>query len=230
MVANTNGRSLASVECLVRMTVMGPPGWRTIGAALESPYDIPILPLVDAQDLPEWTCAFDKLPDAHIPSETLVNFNVEEAKLVRLIRNPGRLVPESAPMWGATSPDFSIWDQAPLQFGIMATWLNRTIGRLYVERGVRVVPQIRWTGPRDYAYCFAGVQTGSVVYVSTYGCWRQTWEREAFIAGLGPMRECIRPSVVLLHGPRDWRVTRELGSTTQLVPLTSTRVRQRKAQ
>lgn len=103
------------------MLVMGMPAWFPLGAEVVTDYQIPVLPLVPVGDLPTEMLAYDKTRKATERQLVLANFYVDERKLRRLIRNPERFISQFEGLWGITSPDFSIWDEAPPQFRVTAT-------------------------------------------------------------------------------------------------------------
>ena len=211
------------------MLVMGMPPWFPIGTEVATDYQIPVLPIVRVEDLPTEMLAYDKIGKATERPLALANFYVDERKLRRLIRNPERLISQFEGLWGITSPDFSIWDEAPPQFRVTATWLNRALGRLFADHGIRVVPSLRWCDHRDYDHCFAGVQSGSVVAVSTHGLWRVGKLRHGFIRGLSEMVERLAPPVVILHGTDHRHIRQALGPTVDIVHFVPERTRIKKA-
>jgi len=180
--------------------VLGPPSWRPRDVKAEAKYSIPYLPFVSDDDLPVATTNFDKVLSAEEKSSCIVNFYVDDSKINRLLSTPQKYVPGFEGFWGTTSPDFSLATGAPFQERVQATYLNRSIGLVFVRHGIRVVPHVRWASPEDYEHCFAGVEIGSVVAISNHGNWRDPAERSIFLAGLRVLRERLEPSSVLFHG------------------------------
>jgi hypothetical protein len=215
-------------EEVLRTLVMGMPPWFPLGAEVVTDYQIPVLPPVRFSDAPAEMLAYDKIAKATDRRLALANFYVNESKLRRLIRNPDRFVSQFEGLWGITSPDFSIWEEAPPQFKVMATWLNRALGRMFADHGIRVVPSLRWCDHRDYEHCFAGVAPGSVVAVSTNGLWRVGKLRHGFIRGLYEMVDRLAPPVVILHGTDHRHIRQALGSNVEIVHFAPERTRIKK--
>ncbi|HNP55745.1 MAG TPA: DUF4417 domain-containing protein [Gordonia sp. (in: high G+C Gram-positive bacteria)] len=208
--------------------IQGIPDWYPYGCPVDGPYKIPQLPLVLPTDVPRETRPFDKVASADPRAGTMLNFYVDEKKLRRLLWNPARFASSWEGVWGISSPDFSIWDEWPPQFRQTATWLNRAIGRVFADHGFTVVPHVRWCDRSDYDHCFAGVQYGSLVAVSTHGSWRAGDLRHGFTMGLSDLKERLAPSAVILHGPINRVVRREL-SGIELVHFDADRTRRNKA-
>lgn len=89
------------------------------------------------------------------------------------------------------------------------------------------MPHLRWCDRTDYDHCFAGVERGSVVAVSSHGSWRAGKLRHGFMMGLGEMTERLAPPVVIFHGPIDRHVRRELAGV-ELVHFDAERTRLKK--
>jgi hypothetical protein len=201
--------------------VLGPPTWRPRDAKAESKYSIPYLPFVSDDDLPSATTNFDKVHSVEDKKRCIVNFYVDDSKINRLMSAPQRFVFGFEGFWGTTSPDFSLATGAPFQERVEATYLNRSIGLVFVRHGIRVVPHVRWASPEDYEHCFAGVEKGSVVAVSNHGNWREQSERSTFLSGLKVLRERLQPSTVLLHGTHQNVVRDFLGPDIRVLHLPS---------
>lgn len=113
---------------------------------------------------------------------------------------------------GVISPDCSLYYEMPLAAQIANTYLNRSVGYQLQQRGLYVVPNIRWGDERTYTTCelpeklaFLGVEKRSVVSIGAYGVSKTSRERYHMRAGLEAMLEELEPRVVLVYGamPKD---------------------------
>lgn len=123
---------------------------------MDGDYAIPMLPQVSDFDTPDLMVPFDKIHSIPNRRNYAVDFFVEDRKLSRLFSHPGRFVPQFEGFGAITSPDMSIWQAAPVQFGAVSTWNNRALGLFFSDRGFRVIPTVRWSHPRDDAHCLLG--------------------------------------------------------------------------
>lgn len=195
----------------------GAPCWHRGNCDVEGDFDIPILPLVRDQGIPELMVPFDKVRTITNRQDYAVDFYVGDPKLPRLFSHPGRFVTQFEGFGALASPDMSTWQAAPLQFGAVSTWNNRAVGLYFSDRGIRVIPTARWTHPRDYAHCFAGIQQGSVVTVSNNGMWNDDSLRESFMHGLRVLYDKVDPAAILLHGHFDRSIALQTPASTRLV-------------
>ena len=86
---------------------------------------------------------------------------------------------------GVISPDCSLYYEMPLAAQIANTYLNRSVGYQLQQRGLYVVPNIRWGDERTYTTCelpeklaFLGVEKRSVVSIGTYGVSKTSREQQ----------------------------------------------------
>ena len=107
-----------------------------------------------------------------------------------------------------TSPDCSLYRDAPLAVQITNVYRNRAIGGFYQRQGLYVIPQIRWGNEYTYTtkifperVAFSGVRRNSIVCIGTYGCIRRREDKYYFESGLEAMLETLDPEIVLVYGP-----------------------------
>lgn len=116
------------------------------------------------------------------------------------------------------SPDFSMYaDMSPWR-QIESVAKNRWVGAYWQSKGLLVIPTISWSTPSSFAYCFDGVERGSVVAVGMIGCRKN---RLGFLRGYHAMMEHISPKAVICFGnpfsemegniiPVDYRASRKV--------------------
>ena len=197
--------------------ILGPPDWLPKSSPTETEHQIFVLPAVSLGSIPALSIPFDKATPAYADATTLVNFYVEDRKLRRLFNNPGVFVRAFEKYWGITSPDFSIWNNAPECLRIAATWYNRALGRFFSDKGLHVIPQVRWVSPLDYKHCFAGITAGSVVAASNNGCWHDYELRNNFLLGLRELVQRVDPEAIFIHGRMDETIRRQIGPDCEII-------------
>jgi hypothetical protein len=101
-------------------------------------------------------------------------------------------------------PDFSLWADAPLVEQLWNTHRIRTLGRLWQEAGLAVIPNLMWSDERSFQFCFTGIPVGAPVTA----CECRTpggndADRRAFLRGLTEAVRQVRPQHVLVYGGRE---------------------------
>ncbi len=101
-----------------------------------------------------------------------------------------------APYDHVITPDFSIRPEMPLAVQMMATFKNRWVGAYWQSRELSVIPSVCWGGPDSFSFAFLGIERGSIVAISTWGCKRQ---KRRFMAGYNCMLQEIQPSAIICY-------------------------------
>lgn len=168
-----------------------------IGARFEGTWEMPVIP------------ATARLPDNLIPFDHalsqdrfdhFVHFYLDDERFERLWRRPGDYLRRLSAFQGVISPDYSLYRDLPLAMQLWNTYRGRAIGYWLARQGIDVIPNVRWSDERSYAFCFDGIQPGTPVAVGTYGCIRRAVDRLFFRKGLEAMLDRLKPSVVIVYG------------------------------
>ncbi len=88
----------------------------------------------------------------------------------------------------------------PRVLQIYNVYRSRAVGCYLNKLGFKVVANVKWTDDISYSYCFAGIERGSVVAVSTLGCLRAKNDKNLFIAGFKELINRIQPKSIILYG------------------------------
>jgi hypothetical protein len=137
-------------------------------------------------------------------------FYTEDYRFECLWRQPERYAEQFAHFgWGAViEPDFSTWADAPLVEQLWAIYRMRTLGRLYQEHGLRIIPNFAWSDVRSFEFAFSGIpRHAPVVAVECRTAGQGDGDRRAFLAGLSEGIRQVAPQTVLIYGAADSRHT-----------------------
>lgn len=95
------------------------------------------------------------------------------------------------------SPDFSLRPEMPRWVQLMAVGKSRWVGAYWQSKKLSVIPSVCWGDKSSFDFCFLGIERGSMVAVSTFGCRRNPKE---FLQGYNRMLSVIEPSVIICYG------------------------------
>ena len=139
-------------------------------------------------------------------NEALCFFEMD-IEFADVLRQPELYIEEFASFSALVPTDNSLYRDASLAVQIGNIYKSRAIGSYYQRNGSNVIPLVRWGDGRTYTeilfpekVAFAGIEKGSPVVVSTYGCIRGKENRRHFKAGLEAMVAEIEPSRVFVYG------------------------------
>lgn len=129
-----------------------------------------------------------------------VHFFLDDYRFETVWSKPERGLSRCHSVGAALTPDFSLWTDMPLVMQLWQVYRSRWCGAWLLTHGVQVIPTISWSTEQSYPFCFAGVEPGSVVAVSTVGTRRDPEARVLFAAGFTEMIRRLQPSTVLVYG------------------------------
>lgn len=129
-----------------------------------------------------------------------VHFYEDDVRFERIWNNPERYLSTLKEYDGVISPDFSLYRDMPLVMQEWNLYRNRSIGTWLQSNGIKVIPNIRFSDKRSYAFCCLGVEKGSVVSIGTHGTLKNVRDRELFIEGLEFVVNTIEPAAIIIYG------------------------------
>lgn len=98
-----------------------------------------------------------------------VHFFLDDYKFEVVWKNPEQTIEKLRQYKGVLSPQFSSFYSLPLPLQIYNIFRSRWCGAYLQSKGIKVIPSISWGLPQSYAFCFDGIEKGSIVAISTLG-------------------------------------------------------------
>jgi hypothetical protein len=185
--------------------------------------EIPTIRKPDKIIIPNGLIPFSVRTRSHKRDEFVV-FYEHDIRFRDVLIAPENYIEDFRSFTGVVSPDCSLYRDMPLCLQIANTYMNRAIGHYLQNRGIYVIPNIRWGDERTYTTCelpekfaFLGVEKHSIVSIGTYGCIRGKENRFHFRAGLEAMLEELDPTVVLVYGAMPKDVFSDLTKKTKFI-------------
>ncbi len=129
-----------------------------------------------------------------------VHFFEDDVNFERIWNQPNKYLPILKKFDGVISPDFSLYRDMPLVMQEWNTYRNRAIGHWFQENGITVIPNIRFSDERSYAFCCDGVAKGGTIAVGSHGCIKIKVERDYFEKGLCEIIHKLEPKRIIVYG------------------------------
>lgn len=124
-----------------------------------------------------------------------------------VIRDPNELKEDILRFSFMTTPDNSLYRDAPLLVQMANVYRNRAIGHFWQKHGAYVITNVRWGDERSYTtsvlpekFAFLGAPKNSIISIGTYGCISGKENKYYFREGLEAMLDDLKPKVVLVYG------------------------------
>ncbi len=129
--------------------------------------------------------------------DKMVHFFVDDNKLNRYYDSPSNYIKRLAQYKAVMTPDFSLYPEMPYPLQLFNVFKNRWCGAYWQEYGLTVIPTISWSDKESFKFCFSGIESNSIIAVSTVG---SRTNKSEFLEGYFAMMQAIRPSGVICLG------------------------------
>lgn len=167
------------------------------GTRLDGFYQMPIIHKEDF--IPEDLIGFNYMLTSKDKNVGIHCF-VDDYQFERLWTSPQEYVEKIAEYDCFLSPDFSLYMDMPMAMKIWNIYRSRLIGQFLQDCGICVIPTISWAEPETFSFCFAGIEKGSVVAVSTIGVKREEASFHVWKTGMDEMIRVLEPAAILVYG------------------------------
>lgn len=99
------------------------------------------------------------------------------------------------------SPDYSVFGDFPNALQIFNIYKSRLcLAWLKTNTNAMVIPNLRWTFPFSFEYCFDGIMKGSNIAVGVLGQMHNLDNKRMFLEGLKKAIDTIEPAHILVYG------------------------------
>lgn len=88
----------------------------------------------------------------------------------------------------------------PIAMKVWNIYRSRLIGQYMQDCGCVVIPTVSWAEPATFDFAFDGIETGSVVAVSTVEVKRQENSFDIWKTGMDEMIRALEPAAILVYG------------------------------
>ena len=130
-------------------------------------------------------------------THAIVHFFLDDYKFEVLWNNPEPRVKKLAQYRAVLTPQYSLYTEMLMTLQPYNTFRNRWVGAYLQSQGITVIPTVCWGTPQSFWFCFDGLETGSIVAVSTLGV---RTEKELFMHGYQEMIKRVKPEAVICYG------------------------------
>lgn len=171
---------------------------------------VPVLKPEVGLGAPRALTRFDRWRSHTRPKETAIHFYAQDDKLRSIANDPLRFIGRLSGFHSVISPDFSLYREMFPHQRIGHTVLSRQVGAVFQQHGIRVIPNVRWSSPGDFEFCFEGIAQGSIVAISTHGCSQNADDLTMMREGLEALLDRLCPRTILVHGSRSPKIFGDL--------------------
>ena len=174
-----------------------------VGSPVAGKCQVPVLNGFNSSSIPGELIAFDDRKRSNDPRNSGIHFYRNDSKFASVLKNPLAWVNAFMDFGYILTPDVSLGNDMPPWMRQQITCLSRAVGVIWQQRGMNVIPSLRWRSNEDLPFVTAGIAEGGTIAVSNYGSRSELSERIIFREGLEEVLEILKPEKVLLYGSAD---------------------------
>lgn len=129
-----------------------------------------------------------------------VHFFIDDYQFERIWNLPDRYVECLRQFQCVIAPDFSQYTDMPYPQRMWNNYRGKFIGAWLQSQGVTVIPNVTWSLPDSYEYCFDGIPQQSVIAINSTGAARYGLTRFLWLRGYREALSRLRPLAVIRYG------------------------------
>jgi hypothetical protein len=129
-----------------------------------------------------------------------VHFFIDDYQFERIWNLPDRYVECLRQFQCVIAPDFSQYTDMPYPQRMWNNYRGKFIGAWLQSQGVTVIPNVTWSLPDSYDYCFDGIPQQSVIAINSTGAARYGLTRFLWLKGYREALSRLRPLAIIRYG------------------------------
>lgn len=129
-----------------------------------------------------------------------VHFFIDDYQFERIWNLPDRYVECLRQFQCVIAPDFSQYTDMPYPQRMWNNYRGKLIGAWLQSQRVTVIPNVTWSLPDSYEYCFDGIPQQSVIAINSTGAARYGLTRFLWLKGYREALSRLRPLAVIRYG------------------------------
>lgn len=129
-----------------------------------------------------------------------VHFFIDDYQFERIWNLPDRYVECLRQFQCVIAPDFSQYTDMPYPQRMWNNYRGKFIGAWLQSQGVTVIPNVTWSLPDSYDYCFDGIPQQSVIAINSTGAARYGLTRFLWLKGYREALLRLRPLAIIRYG------------------------------
>lgn len=131
-----------------------------------------------------------------------VHFYIDDYQFERLWRSPRLYLPRLAKFECVISTDFSLYVDMPHPMKIWNVFRNRFFAAFWQNEGMNVIPNVSWSDPDSYGYCFEGLPRHSVIAINSMGACGHGLTKYLWRKGYEEALRRLEPTLIVRYGSR----------------------------
>ena len=174
--------------------------WAPVGIRYTAKHKVPMLRSAEVELASARLVAYDKRRQSADAADTIVHFYISDERFKRTLEDPTGCADDLAKFRAVIGPDFSPYSTHQAELRYSSIWYAKAVTAYWQYRGLRVMPNVRWTSHGDIFVVVDGLPSGSTLSVSTLGVTKSKEQISLFRRGLEQLVTSAEPKRLIVHG------------------------------
>ena len=163
-------------------------------------YDMPVLKAYDGS-IPEVLIPFNVAIRSH-DYMAGVHFFIDDYQFERIWAYPERYLGLLGKFGCVIAPDFSQYADMPSSLRIWQNYRGKAVGAWLQSEGVNVIPNVTWSKPDSFSYCFDGIPKESIIAINCQGIRSSALSMYFWELGYKEAIKRLNPTQILRYGDK----------------------------
>lgn len=161
-------------------------------------YDMPVLQSFNDEP-PERLIPFN-VAKSTTDYDSCVHFFIDDYQFERIWMQPYRYLSMLRQFRAVIAPDFSQYADTPQALRIWQNYRAKYLAAWWQQEGVSVIPNVTWSTPDSFTYCFDGIPTHSVIAINCQGIRSSALSMYLWRTGYQEAIRRLRPRLIIRYG------------------------------
>lgn len=153
-------------------------------------------------ELPKELVSFNRARKLKHQIDAAMHFFIDDRQFNCIWRCPERYIPIFQKCRSIISPDFSLYADMPLPQIMWHSYMNKMVAVWLQRLGFDVIPNISWSRPWSYPFCFEGFPKHSVIAINSTGLGKDPVARAMWQEGYRATCEYLQPTAIVRYGAK----------------------------
>ena len=131
-----------------------------------------------------------------------VHFYVQDSFFNCVWNSPTKYVEMFKRFWGIISTDYSVYAEMTISEVMWNSFRNKLLAAWYQKQGVIVIPNVSWSRPWSYGFCFDGFPKNSIIAINSTGIGNDSFSIKLWIEGYQRALEVLEPVKIIRYGAK----------------------------
>ncbi len=153
-------------------------------------------------EIPSEMISFNRARASRKNPVAAIHFFIQDIFFNCVWNAPAKYLEMFRQFWGVISTDYSVYADMTKPEVVWNSYRNKLLAAWLQEKGVTVIPNVSWSRPWSYDFCFDGFPKHSVIAINSTGVRKNSFSSDLWIQGYEKAIEILEPIKIVRYGAK----------------------------